>query len=189
MRKLLIVVDMQNDFIDGALANEEAQKIVVPIANLIRGWKGDIIFTRDTHGGEYMETQEGKYLPIPHCNYLTDGWMVNEFLIDTAIQNKNSYYSFVDKNTFGMLGWDGFLIDGITKPYDEIYMCGTCTDICVVSNALILKATFPETPIKIYSNLCASTTKEKHEAALEVMRSCQCDIIEYNLSLEDNSND
>lgn len=188
MRKLLIIVDMQNDFIDGALANEEAQKIVTPMANLIKKWDGDIVFTRDTHGYEYMDTQEGKYLPVPHCTYLTDGWLINNLLI-TCVSTNDKCYSFVDKNTFGMLGWDGFLIDGITKPYDEIYMCGTCTDICVVSNALILKATFPETPIKIYSNLCAGTTKEKHKAALEVMRSCQCDIIEYNLSLEDNLND
>ena len=179
MRKLLIVVDMQNDFIDSALANEEAQKIVTPIASLIREWEGDIIFTRDTHGGEYMETQEGRCLPIPHCSYLTDGWMINDRLVDTATENNKCYYAFVDKNTFGMLGWDDFLIDETTEPYDEICMCGTCTDICVVSNALILKATFPETPIKVYGNLCAGVTKEKHEAALEVMRSCQCEVIDY----------
>lgn len=175
MRKLLIVVDMQNDFIDGALANEEAQKIVTPMAKLIKEWEGDIVFTRDTHGKDYMDTQEGKYLPIPHCTYLTDGWMVNDRLVDVASENKKCYL-FVDKNTFGMLEW-GEKID----EYDEIYMCGTCTDICVVSNALILKATFPETPIKIYGNLCAGVTKEKHEAALEVMRSCQCEVIDYDV--------
>ena len=179
MRKLLIVVDMQNDFIDGALANEEAQKTVTPIASLIREWEGDIVFTRDTHEKEYMETQEGKYLPVPHCIYLTDGWMVNDFLVDTAAENKKCYHTFVDKSTFGMLGWDKFLTDEAAEPYDEIYVCGTCTDICVVSNALILKATFPETPVKVYGNLCAGVTKEKHEAALEVMRSCQCEVIDY----------
>lgn len=179
MRKLLIVVDMQNDFIDGALANEDAQYIIYPIVRLIREWDGDIVFTRDTHGKEYMDTQEGKYLPIPHCSYLTDGWMVNDRLVDAAAENKKCYYSFVDKPTFGMLGWDKFLTDETTEPYDEIYMCGTCTDICVVSNALILKATFPETPIKVYGNLCAGVTKEKHEAALEVMRSCQCEVVNY----------
>ena len=182
MRKLLIVVDMQNDFIDGALANEDAQKIVTPIAEVIKNWSGEIIFTLDTHRKNYLDTLEGKYLPIPHCIIGEMGHGVNRDIVNSALDNNKCNWVYCNKQNFGYLNWISFIKNHFKDCfYDEIYMCGTCTDICVVSNALILKATFPETPIKVYGNLCAGTTKEKHEVALEVMRSCQCEVIDYDI--------
>ena len=174
MKKLLIVVDMQNDFIDGSLANPGAQAIVAPMAELIKKWDGDIIFTMDSHTDDYLETMEGKYLPIKHCIMGREGWRVNQTLVDASLGLIDEHgIDYILKPTFGYKDWN------LAMPYDEIYICGTCTDICVVSNALILKAKYPEIPIKVYGNLCAGVTKEKHEAALEVMRSCQVEVINY----------
>ena len=167
--KLLVIVDMQNDFIDGSLSNPAAQAIVPGIVELLKSWNGDIIATRDTHQDNYLKTQEGKNLPIKHCIEYTEGWEINS---DILMAMPMSRSSIVDKPTFGSLGWITCAND-----YDEIYLCGTCTDICVVSNALIIKACAPETKVKVFGNLCAGLTKEKHEAALEVMRSCQVEII------------
>lgn len=186
MKKVLIVVDMQNDFIDGSLANKDAQSIVEPIARLVESWGGDIIFTRDTHFDNYLDTLEGKYLPVPHCNLHTSGWDINPIISNAANNNEKCNIKYINKENFGVIRWDYFIYPNEAHDlgkcnYDEIYMCGTCTDICVVSNALILKSIFTETPIKIYGNLCAGVTKEKHGAALEVMRSCQCEVIDYDI--------
>ena len=182
MKKLLIIIDMQNDFIDGSLANKDAQPIVEPITKLVGSWDGDIIFTRDTHLDNYLDTLEGKYLPIPHCILRTSGWDINPIISDAANSNEKCHIKYINKVSFGFFGWNDYLIyPNKEHIYDEIYICGTCTDICVVSNALILKSILTETPIKVYGNLCAGTTKEKHEAALEVMRSCQCEVIDYDI--------
>ena len=171
--KTLIVVDMQNDFITGSLANPDAQAIVPAMAEYIKNFEGDIIFTRDTHYPDYMETQEGKNLPIMHCQYGTDGWNINDTLFE-AVYPKKSEWIVVDKNSFGDI-YD--LKDEISPYTDEIYLCGTCTDICVISVALNLKARFPEIKMYCIAGLCAGLTPEKHAAALEVMRSCQIEVI------------
>ena len=167
MKKVLIVIDMQKDFVDGSLANQAAQEIVTPIAEYIRVFDGKVIATRDTHETEYLTTAEGKRLPVEHCIKGTDGWKIMDE-IAAALQERNAV--ILDKPTFGYLGW------GMLGEYDEAVLIGTCTDICVVSNALILKAMFPDLNVKVIGNLCAGTTKENHSAALQVMRCCQVDV-------------
>ena len=167
MKKALIVIDMQNDFISGALANPMASDIVAAIAELVLNFDGDVIATRDTHSEEYLSTPEGKKLPIPHCVKGTDGWQITD-AIATALREKNAV--ILDKPTFGHLGWQ------LLSPYDEAELVGTCTDICVVSNALVLKAMFPALTVKVNAALCAGTTKQNHDAALQVMRCCQVDV-------------
>lgn len=172
MNKTLIIVDMQNDFITGSLANPAAQAIVKPMAEYIKNFEGQIIFTRDTHFNNYFETQEGKNLPIKHCISATAGWEIHDDLYAT-LRNKTDW-SIVNKYSFGDIE---MLDDELDAYVDEIYICGTCTDICVISVALNLKARYPEVKIYCIADLCAGLTPEKHEAALEVMRSCQIEVI------------
>ena len=176
--KLLIVVDMQNDFIDGSLANKDAEAIVPGICNLIKHFDGKIAYTMDTHSLNYLSTLEGEHLPVKHCIKGTPGWNLNKD-IQKALEESNiekyGYPTMVEKPTFGYPGW---LYTGLFDQYgdeeiDEIVLVGTCTDICVVSNALILKALFPDVEVTVLKDLCAGLSKEKHEAALETMRSCQ----------------
>ena len=173
MEKVLIVVDMQKDFVDGALGTKEAVGIVDKVAAKISSFDGDIIATYDTHDKNYMGTQEGKKLPVPHCIKDTEGWQLNQ-KVQAALDAKG--YKAVYKPTFGSVD----LVD-IIKKYDiestEIVMIGLCTDICVVSNALLLKANFPEMNISVDASCCAGVTPEKHEAALETMRSCQIEVV------------
>ncbi len=171
MDKLLIIVDMQNDFIDGALANPAAQAIVAPMAEYIKKFNGDITFTRDTHSQDYLKSQEGKNLPIEHCIRGTDGWNIREELWHVP---EHGSIRVVDKESFGDISQLKTAIDETTK---EILICGTCTDICVVSVALNLKAAFPEMPITCLESLCAGLSPEKHAAAIEVMKSCQVNVI------------
>ena len=166
--KCLVVIDMQNDFIDGALANPEAQKIVDKVADYIRNFDGCVYYTRDTHTDDYLETQEGKRLPVVHCIYGTPGWELND-KIDDAIRIGNGFFN---KRTFGSLSLGESL-----KGFKEVYFCGVCTDICVISNVLIAKAAAPETRIVVLKDLCAGTTVENHEIALKAMANCQVDII------------
>lgn len=169
--KVLIVVDMQNDFVSMALGTSEAQTIVPNVVNKINEYKASdnkIIFTRDTHFDFYMETLEGKKLPVSHCLVGTKGWNI---IPEIEVKNEDTV---VSKVTFGYNDWKQY---GWINAADEIELCGLCTDICVVSNALILRATFPDTPIIVDAKCCAGTTPEKHLAALEVMKSCQIDVI------------
>lgn len=167
MKKLLVVVDMQNDFIDGSLGTKEAQDIVDNVVKYVKDFNGDIIFTLDTHDFNYLNTPEGKKLPVKHCIKNTDGWKINEKLIPFASRT-------VQKHTFGSIE----LIKIISNDnYDRIELCGLCTDICVISNALLLKANFPEIDIAVHENLCAGVTPDSHKAALTTMRMCQIDII------------
>ena len=171
MKKLLIVVDMQNDFVTGALGSPRAQAILPAVSAKIEEYRksGDeIIFTRDTHGENYMETQEGKYLPVPHCIEGTKGHAIADRLDAGGC-------GIFDKPNFGSLELAETVAAG---NYGEVELCGLCTDICVVSNALILKARIPETKITVDARCCAGATAESHGAALLTMKMCQVNIIE-----------
>lgn len=174
MKKVLIVVDMQKDFVDGALGSREAVGIVDKVVEKIKGFDGDIIATYDTHYENYMDTQEGKKLPVPHCIKGTEGWQLND-RVKAALEEKG--YQEIYKPTFGSVA----LADKM-KEYDiantEIQLIGLCTDICVVSNALLLKANFPEMNISVDAACCAGVTPQKHLAALETMKSCQIEVLE-----------
>ena len=176
--KTLICVDMQNDFISGSLANPAAAAIVDPMAEYIKNFDGKIIFTRDTHYENYLETQEGRNLPIEHCVYHTSGWEVNKELEDAAATNIHGHNTlFANKTSFGDIENLMRAITYYAVVPNEIYLCGTCTDICVISVALNLKARFPEIKMYCIADLCAGLTPEKHAAALEVMRSCQIEVV------------
>ena len=173
MRKILIVVDMQNDFIDGALGTAEAVEIVPRVVEKIRQYDPrDVYLTRDTHYENYLDTQEGQKLPVTHCVKGTDGWQLRAEVAEAA-----QGATVVDKPTFGSAELAGRLMAERTQNALELEMVGLCTDICVVSNALLLKAAMPEVPISVDASCCAGVTPEKHRAALETMRSCQIDVV------------
>jgi len=167
--KFLIVVDMQNDFIDGALGTDEAVKIVPYVKNLIENFDGKVFFTRDTHFENYMETSEGKKLPVPHCIKDTKGWEIHPEL--EALRTTDA----IDKLTFGSKDLIGILES--EENIESITLVGLCTDICVISNALLIKAFFPEIPITVDSKACAGVTPESHLNALEAMKMCQIEIL------------
>lgn len=178
--KVLVVVDMQNDFITGSLGTPEAQAIMPNVKNKVREYvkNGDvIIYTRDTHHPNYLKTREGKKLPVEHCIYKTEGWQIPEELLPPFTYENAS---IIDKPTFGSLQ----LIDDIERTIDdmgdgdtEIEIVGLCTDICVVSNALLLKSRFYEyCDISVDATCCAGVTPETHEAALKTMEMCQINV-------------
>lgn len=172
MKKLLIVVDMQNDFIDGTLGTKEAQAIMPNVKAKIEEYRNqgyDIIFTRDTHFDTYLCSQEGKKLPVEHCISGTTGWEIAEALCADRVRTMRT----IDKLSFGYNGWSDYAL----YRFDEIELCGLCTDICVVSNALIIKACVPETPITVDARCCAGVTPETHQAALTTMKMCQINVI------------
>ena len=173
MKRFLIVVDMQKDFVDGALGSPEAAAIVPVAVKKIRFFDGDIFVTFDTHGENYMDTAEGKKLPVPHCVKGTPGW---ELDAEIAAALGAREYTPVEKRTFGSVDLPRLVAEAAGDEEFELEVIGLCTDICVVSNALILKASFPEAPISVDAACCAGVTPEKHEAALETMRSCQIDV-------------
>ena len=174
MKRLLIVVDMQNDFISGSLANESAEKIVDTIVNELKHGNYDhVVFTRDTHLDDYLQTQEGKKLPIEHCILETHGWELDPRIKEVIPSLPNR--TFFDKPTFGSV--ELVLHIKSLGDFDEIVLCGTCTDICVVSNALILKPSFRDAEISVLSYACAATTEEKQKEALSIMESCQINVI------------
>lgn len=190
-RKILVLIDVQNDFISGSLGSDAAQKVLPDIIEKIRNWKGFVMATKDTHDENYLQTNEGKNLPVPHCIKGTQGWefpdAINKALLNTA------FIGYVEKESFGYCSeWNGRWLKPLTSliknvielDEDEDYskengvnlditLVGYCTDICVVSNTLMLKAAYPEATIRVDSKCCAGTTPERHNAALEVMRSCQ----------------
>ena len=173
MRKILIVIDMQNDFIDGALGTAEAVGIVEAVKEKIRSYPAaDVIATMDTHFDNYMQTQEGKYLPVPHCIRETAGWEIRPEIADLLKEAK-----IYEKPTFGSTQLAADLKAAAEKEEIELELIGLCTDICVVSNALLLKAQMPEVKISVDASCCAGVTPAKHEAALENMRSCQIQVI------------
>ena len=170
MKKILIVVDMQKDFVDGALGTEEAQAIVGNVVKKKNNFCGDIFVTYDTHCENYMETMEGKNLPVKHCIKDTPGWEL-DLRVKNALEGKK--YTAVEKPTFGSAMLPEIIRDRYNINETEIELIGLCTDICVISNALMLKAHFPEMKITVDESCCAGVTPDKHNAAIEVMRSCQ----------------
>lgn len=174
MSKILIVVDMQNDFIDGALGTKEAQAIVLAVIEKIKNHKGQVMYTRDTHEAGYLETQEGKKLPVEHCIQGTYGWEL-ETTIGLLAKERSSM--IFDKPVFGSMNLAGCL-HGINKVADvnEIELIGLCTDICVISNAILLKSALPECRIMVDSKCCAGVTPESHLNALEAMKMCQIEV-------------
>jgi nicotinamidase-related amidase len=175
MKKALVVVDMQNDFVCGSLGSAQALAIVDNVRAKIADFnrRGDYIyFTRDTHQSDYHNTQEGKNLPVEHCIAGTEGWRIYGGLDDVC-----GDAVYVDKPSFGWIGWRE-TIGPIADELDEIELCGLCTDICVVSNALIIKAQFPELKITVDARCCAGITNESHEAALLTMKMCQINIFQ-----------
>ena len=170
MKKLLIVVDMQKDLVDGSLGTKEAQAIVPLVRDRIlqaveAGW--EVLFTRDTHPADYLQTQEGRKLPVEHCIRGTEGWEIVGELREFAGR-------VIDKPSFGSLELMEYVAKG---GYDEVELTGLCTDICVVSNALLIKAAVPELPVKVRSSCCAGVTPASHEAALQTMAMCQVEIL------------
>ena len=172
MQDILIVIDMQKDFVTGALGTIEAQHILPRVVEKIRNFAGEIICTLDTHGEDYMETQEGKLLPVAHCIAGTSGHTLCEELL--ALKQIQRAAKF-EKNTFGSLA----LMEALVKRGNtiaSITCIGVCTDICVVSNALLIKAALPEMPVAADVSCCAGVTQEKHLAAIEILQSCQVQI-------------
>lgn len=172
MRKILVVVDMQKDFIDGSLGTKEAQAIVTPVIEKMKSYeKSDIYVTRDTHGENYLDTAEGKKLPVVHCVEGTEGWQLHP-----EIEALAEPEHIINKPTFGSMTLMKLLQAENEKEPLEIELVGLCTDICVVSNALLLKAAMPENSIKIDASCCAGVTPKSHEAALTTMQMCQIEV-------------
>lgn len=172
--KYLIVVDMQKDFITGSLGTKEAQAILTEVAAKVRNYEGRVIFTRDTHGEDYLDTQEGKKLPVKHCIIYEEGWHIAGELKDLQEKRGGKIY---DKPTFGSVELASELKEENERmAIEEIELCGLCTDICVISNALLLKAFMPEVPIAVDASCCAGVTPESHRNALEAMKMCQIEI-------------
>ena len=171
MKNYLIVVDMQNDFIDGSLGTKEAEAIVDKVADKIRSFDGEVVFTRDTHMPEYLETQEGRRLPVVHCVKGSFGWQIREGLEEIRP------CTVIDKPTFGSSELGVLLAQrDLDEKIGSITVIGLCTDICVISNALLIKAFLPETPIVVDAACCAGVTPESHKNALEAMKMCQITI-------------
>ncbi len=168
---LLIVVDMQEDFVNGSLGTKEAQKIVPDVAALIQSFKGQKIYTKDTHTENYLSTQEGRNLPVLHTVKGTAGWQLVDAVQKLVTENDR----ILEKGSFGSLALADILQK---KHYENIYFVGVCTGICVISNAVIAKAADPEAQIHIVKDLCACVSPQSHETAIEAMRLLQMDIIE-----------
>ena len=172
--KVLVVIDMQNDFIDGALGTPEAQKIVPAVAEKIRNWTGEVYATQDTHQTDYLTTQEGRNLPVEHCVEGTPGWE-----IAPAIREAMTNFTCLTKPAFGSRSLaETLAIVNQNGPIEEIVLIGLCTDICVISNAMMLKAFLPEVPVSVDAACCAGVTPQSHRNALEAMKMCQIKI--YN---------
>lgn len=166
---VLLVIDLQNDFVDGALGNKGNDKIVKPIENLVENFDGEVIFTRDTHGENYLESLEGSHLPVKHCIKNSKGWQIK---IDT----KN--HKIIDKPSFGSYELVEYLKKLNEKEkIENIYMVGICTDICVLSNAILIKNALLNTEVTVIEDLCKATNEKNHKIALEAMKSCQVNIL------------
>lgn len=166
--KYLIVVDMQNDFTTGSLGSPHAAAIIPHVVEKVKSFEGRVIFTRDTHGEDYMQTQEGRNLPVIHCIKDTPGWQICDELLPFA-------ETVVDKPTFGSTAL-AHLLASSAESMEEIELCGLCTDICVISNAMILKAAFPEVKMTVDASCCAGVTVESHNTALTAMKAVQIEV-------------
>lgn len=169
--KYLIVVDMQNDFITGSLGTKEAERILPRVTRKVQDYEGTVIFTKDTHTEDYLNTQEGRNLPVKHCVIHEDGWQLPESLEKLAEEKNAKVYC---KPAFGSVELAaGLQRENETGCVEEIELCGLCTDICVISNALVLKAFLPEVPVCVDASCCAGVTPQSHKNALEAMKMCQ----------------
>lgn len=167
--KYLIVVDMQNDFITGSLGTKEAESILPKVVEKVKKFDGTVIYTKDTHGAEYLTTQEGKNLPVEHCIEGTWGWMLAEELEKLSLGHK-----VFNKPTFGSMELAAYLVEQAkNNEVEEIELCGLCTDICVISNAFVIKANLTEVPVFVDASCCAGVTPESHLNALAAMKMCQ----------------
>lgn len=166
---VLLVIDLQNDFVDGALGNKGNDKIVKPIESLVENFDGEVIFTRDTHDENYLESLEGSHLPVKHCIKNSKGWQIK---IDT----KN--HKIIDKPSFGSYELVEYLKKLNEKgKIENIYMVGICTDICVLSNAILIKNALLNTEVTVIEDLCKATNEKNHKIAIEAMKSCQVNIV------------
>ncbi len=183
MKHILIVVDMQKDFVDGALGTPEAVAIVDKVVEKIHAYAADpdgvILATLDTHAPDYMETAEGKHLPVPHCIKDTAGWQLDSRVMAalTAAAVAGKTVKILEKPTFGSVALPEHIRDMTVDDYAQMELCGVCTDICVVSNALLVKAHFPEWPITVDAAACAGVTPATHDAALTTMQMCQIEVM------------
>jgi nicotinamidase-related amidase len=168
MKKLLAVIDMQEDFLTGTLGNKECEAVIPAVVEKCKSWDGDIAFTRDTHGEDYLDTQEGKLLPVEHCIEDTKGWMINEDVLKASKAGV-----IFNKDTFGSLDLVDYIKD---RGYLDVTLVGVCTDICVISNAMLIKAIDPEMKVTVDSKCCAGVTPESHQRALDAMKACQINI-------------
>ncbi len=179
--KYLIVVDMQKDFITGSLGTKEAEAILPRVIQKVKGFEGRICFTRDTHGEDYLDTQEGKKLPVKHCIIGEEGWRLADGLEELATGSGCKVYN---KPAFGCVELAADLREeNDREPIEGIELCGLCTDICVISNALMVKAFLPEVPVCVDASCCAGVTPQSHRNALEAMKMCQIEIV-----LDENQN-
>lgn len=169
-KHVLAVIDMQNDFIDGALGTKEAEAIVENVAAQIRDFEGEVVYTRDTHFEDYLGTQEGKRLPVPHCIKDTEGWQIREQVRQACAGDVKIF----DKPAFGSVELAEYLKD--MPDLESVTLIGLCTDICVISNALLINAFLPEVTVKVNADCCAGVTPESHKNALEAMKMCQVEI-------------
>ena len=175
MENVLVVVDMQNDFVDGVLGSPEAIRILPAVIEKVKHHEGMLVYTRDTHEADYLETREGRYLPVPHCIKGTKGWEIKDE-IWAASEGKTDVV-VIDKPTFGSTDLTKALIAWHQqKPIDSVTLIGVCTDICVISNAMLIKAALPEIDVAVDAACCAGVTPERHETALLAMSACQIDI-------------
>lgn len=173
MKNLLLVIDMQNDFIDGALGTKEAVAIVPNVVKRIQEFEGDVLYTRDTHFENYLKTQEGRLLPVPHCIKGTPGW---ELCPELKALCAGQHSPLLDKVTFGAKELPAYLEAHYPEGLASVELVGLCTDICVISNAMLLKAFYPELPVSVTASCCAGVTPESHENALNAMKMCQIEI-------------
>lgn len=173
---ILVVVDMQKDFIDGSLGTKEAEAIVPEVTEKIRGFEGPVIATRDTHGNDYLETEEGRHLPVMHCVKDTPGWQLHPEVEKALAAKADS--RIIDKPAFGSVELGEYVKELNAKErVEKITLMGLCTDICVISNALLLKAYLPETPVEVDLSCCAGVTPQSHGQAAEAMKMCQIGIV------------
>jgi nicotinamidase-related amidase len=175
MGNYLIVIDMQKDFVDGALGSKEAAAIVPAVVEKIWGFDGAVLFTYDTHGADYLRTREGRKLPVPHCVEGTEGWRLHGELEDLRFKIGGKAFT---KTTFGSRELAAYLtLENEKKPIERVELVGLCTDVCVIANALLLQAFLPETEIAVDAACCAGATPESHARAIEAMRACQIEIL------------
>lgn len=174
MRQILVVVDMQKDFVDGTLGTKEAVSIVNAVADKIKKFEGEVVFTKDTHTENYLETQEGKHLPVLHCIQGSEGWQ----LVPQIEAVRPGDAKIFEKPAFGSVELARYLMEmDRQEGIEQITLVGLCTDICVISNAMILKAYLPQVPVAVDKDCCAGVTPQSHQNALEAMKMCQIQVV------------